>query len=192
MFGSDLSCFTVKEQDKNNSPLIETIMMHYPSTWCVRCEQDFNLIFKFMKIWRRIRENTFFCIVSSFAGVKGLNTTGKGNAMEVATYVKKTFVSELSGNVIDIYPVGTLTSKPTDFTSWPWKTRWRNNLHTLISCKVFFSAFAWWGERLIQSPSVWKQHSFTVKNKCSYWYLWFHKEPLTSIEFLLSFQNCLT
>lgn len=43
--------------------------------------------------------------------------------MQVGTYVEKFFLSELSGNVIDLCPVGALTSKPYSFTARPWETR---------------------------------------------------------------------
>lgn len=60
---------------------------------------------------------------SEIAGVEDLGTTGRGNSMQIGTYVEKMFMSELSGNVIDICPVGALTSKPYAFTSRPWETR---------------------------------------------------------------------
>lgn len=41
----------------------------------------------------------------------------------MGTYVEKFFLSELSGNVIDLCPVGALTSKPYAFTARPWETR---------------------------------------------------------------------
>lgn len=42
---------------------------------------------------------------------------------QVGTYIEKMFLSELSGNVIDLCPVGALTSKPYSFTARPWETR---------------------------------------------------------------------
>ena len=60
---------------------------------------------------------------SEVAGVDDLGTTGRGNDMQVGTYVEKLFTSELSGNVIDLCPVGALTSKPYAFTARPWETR---------------------------------------------------------------------
>ncbi|KAL2302454.1 hypothetical protein Nmel_009883 [Mimus melanotis] len=60
---------------------------------------------------------------SEIAGVDDLGTTGRGNDMQVGTYVEKMFMSELSGNIIDICPVGALTSKPYAFTARPWETR---------------------------------------------------------------------
>lgn len=50
-------------------------------------------------------------------------TTGRGNDMQVGTYVEKLFMSELSGNIIDLCPVGALTSKPYSFTARPWEIR---------------------------------------------------------------------
>lgn len=73
--------------------------------------------------------NTFFNLpvsirfASEVAGVDDLGTTGRGNDMQVGTYVEKMFMSELSGNIIDICPVGALTSKPYAFTARPWETR---------------------------------------------------------------------
>lgn len=61
---------------------------------------------------------------SEIAGVEDLGTTGRGNDLQIGTYVEKMFTSELSGNVIDICPVGALTSKPYAFTARPWETRW--------------------------------------------------------------------
>lgn len=60
---------------------------------------------------------------NEIAGVDDLGTTGRGNEMQVGTYIEKMFMSELSGNVIDICPVGALTSKPYAFTARPWETR---------------------------------------------------------------------
>lgn len=61
---------------------------------------------------------------NEIAGVDDLGTTGRGNDMQVGTYIEKMFMSELSGNVIDICPVGALTSKPYAFTARPWETRY--------------------------------------------------------------------
>lgn len=76
------------------------------------------------------------------AGVPDFGSTGRGNDMQIGTYVEKLFASELSGNVIDLCPVGALTSKvpafeidgceqkifygscqPYSFTARPWETR---------------------------------------------------------------------
>lgn len=80
-------------EDKNLGPLVKTVM-----TRCIHCT-------------RCIRFS------NEVAGVAALGATGRGNLMEIGTYVNKKFDSELSGNVIDLCPVGALTSKPTAFTS---------------------------------------------------------------------------
>uniref|UniRef100_A0A8C9Y057 NADH-ubiquinone oxidoreductase 75 kDa subunit, mitochondrial n=1 Tax=Sander lucioperca TaxID=283035 RepID=A0A8C9Y057_SANLU len=101
-FGSDRSRFTESKravEDKNIGPLIKTIM-----TRCIQCT-------------RCVR------FASEIAGVEDLGTTGRGNDLQIGTYVEKMFMSELSGNVIDICPVGALTSKPYAFTARPWETR---------------------------------------------------------------------
>lgn len=85
--------------DKNLGPLIKTVM-----TRCIHCT-------------RCIR------FASEIAGIDDLGTTGRGTAMEVGTYVEKMFLSELSGNIIDLCPVGALTSKPYAFVARPWETR---------------------------------------------------------------------
>lgn len=105
-FGSDRSRFTDIEfsgkravEDKDVGPLIKTVM-----TRCIHCT-------------RCIR------FASEVAGVDDLGTTGRGSDMQVGTYVEKMFLSELSGNVIDLCPVGALTNKPFAFTARPWETR---------------------------------------------------------------------
>lgn len=60
---------------------------------------------------------------SEIAGVDDLGTTGRGSDMQVGTYVEKLLLSELSGNIIDLCPVGALTSKPYSFSARPWEIR---------------------------------------------------------------------
>ncbi|XP_008556846.1 NADH-ubiquinone oxidoreductase 75 kDa subunit, mitochondrial [Microplitis demolitor] len=105
-FGSDRSRFTDIDfsgkravEDKDIGPLVKTIM-----TRCIHCT-------------RCIR------FASEVAGIDDLGTTGRGNDMQVGTYVEKMFLSELSGNIIDLCPVGALTSKPYAFVARPWETR---------------------------------------------------------------------
>ena len=69
------------------------------------------------------------------AGVSDLGTTGRGGDMIIGTYVERLFMSELSGNVIDLCPVGALTSKPYAFTARPWETRYK------IDIFLFFIIF---------------------------------------------------
>lgn len=60
---------------------------------------------------------------SEIAGVEDLGVTGRGRDSEIGTYVEKLMSSELSGNVIDLCPVGALTSKPYAFTARSWELR---------------------------------------------------------------------
>ncbi|XP_014910639.1 NADH-ubiquinone oxidoreductase 75 kDa subunit, mitochondrial isoform X1 [Poecilia latipinna] len=109
-FGSDRSRFTEGKravEDKNIGPLIKTIM-----TRCIQCT-------------RCVR------FASEIAGVEDLGTTGRGNDLQIGTYVEKMFMSELSGNIIDICPVGALTSKPYAFTARPWETRKTESIDVL-------------------------------------------------------------
>lgn len=109
-FGSDRSRFTEGKravEDKNIGPLIKTIM-----TRCIQCT-------------RCVR------FASEIGGVEDLGTTGRGNDLQIGTYVEKMFMSELSGNVIDICPVGALTSKPYAFTARPWETRKTESIDVL-------------------------------------------------------------
>ncbi|XP_065839978.1 NADH-ubiquinone oxidoreductase 75 kDa subunit, mitochondrial-like isoform X2 [Oscarella lobularis] len=105
-FGSDKSRFVDNRfsgkravEDKNVGPLIKTIMTR--CIHCTRCVRFGNEV----------------------AGVEELGTTGRGGDMQIGTYVEKMFKSELSGNVIDLCPVGALTSKPYAFTARPWELR---------------------------------------------------------------------
>lgn len=98
IYGSDRGRFYEYKrslQDKNAGPLIKTIM-----TRCIHCT-------------RCIR------FATEIAGVEAYGTTGRGKGMEVGTYIPHLFNSELSGNVIDLCPVGALTSKPYAFTVRP-------------------------------------------------------------------------
>ena len=78
-------------EDKYMGPLVKTIM-----TRCIQCT-------------RCIR------FATEVAGVPDLGATGRGEDMEIITYLDKALGSELSGNVIDLCPVGALTSKPYRF-----------------------------------------------------------------------------
>jgi len=100
--GSDRSRFWENKravEDKDIGPLVKTVM-----TRCIQCT-------------RCVR----FC--QEIAGVDELGTTGRGNDLQIGTYVEKALGTELSGNLIDVCPVGALTSKPYAFTARPWETR---------------------------------------------------------------------
>jgi NADH-quinone oxidoreductase subunit G len=65
------------------------------------------------------------------AGVAELGATGRGESTQVGTYVQKALRSELSGNIIDLCPVGALTSKPYAFTARPWELRKTDSIDVL-------------------------------------------------------------
>jgi NADH-quinone oxidoreductase subunit G len=86
-------------EDKYMGPLVKTIM-----TRCIQCT-------------RCVR------FATEVAGVPDLGATGRGEDMEITTYLEKAFASELSGNVVDLCPVGALTAKPYAFNARPWELR---------------------------------------------------------------------
>ncbi|MCF8474368.1 MAG: NADH-quinone oxidoreductase subunit NuoG [Emcibacter sp.] len=57
------------------------------------------------------------------AGVPALGGIGRGDHMEITTYQEQPFASELSGNVVDLCPVGALTNKPYAFSARPWELK---------------------------------------------------------------------
>jgi NADH-quinone oxidoreductase subunit G len=85
--------------DKYMGPLVKTIM-----TRCIHCT-------------RCIR------FATEVAGVEELGALGRGEHMEITTYLERSLTSELSANVIDLCPVGALTSKPYAFTARSWELR---------------------------------------------------------------------
>src|ERR1700755_2975195 len=84
-------------EDKYIGPLVKTIM-----TRCIHCT-------------RCIR------FATEVAGVSELGAIGRGEDMEITTYLEKAMSSELQGNVIDLCPVGALTSRPYEFHARPWE-----------------------------------------------------------------------
>src|ERR1700754_4666497 len=84
-------------EDKYIGPLVKTIM-----TRCIHCT-------------RCIRFTT------EVAGVPELGAIGRGEDMEITTYLEHAMTSELQSNVVDLCPVGALTSKPYAFTARPWE-----------------------------------------------------------------------
>jgi NADH-quinone oxidoreductase subunit G len=65
------------------------------------------------------------------AGVPELGAVGRGEHMEITTYLEKPFNSELSGNVVDLCPVGALTSKPYAFLARPWELKKTESIDVL-------------------------------------------------------------
>ena len=86
-------------EDKYIGPLVKTTM-----TRCIQCT-------------RCVRFTT------EVAGVEELGAIGRGEDMEITTYLEQAMTSELQGNVIDLCPVGALTSAPYEFKARPWELR---------------------------------------------------------------------
>ncbi|MBU6371693.1 MAG: NADH-quinone oxidoreductase subunit NuoG [Alphaproteobacteria bacterium] len=84
-------------EEKQMGPLVKTVM-----TRCIQCT-------------RCVR------FVTEIAGVPEIGATGRGEDMEITTYLEASLTSELSANVIDLCPVGALTSKPYAFNARPWE-----------------------------------------------------------------------
>jgi len=84
-------------EDKYIGPLVKTTM-----TRCIQCT-------------RCVR------FAAEVAGVPELGATGRGEDMEITTYLESAMASELQGNVIDLCPVGALTSRPYAFRARPWE-----------------------------------------------------------------------
>src|SRR6476469_5764938 len=85
--------------DKELGPLVKTSMNR-----CIQCT-------------RCIR------FAAEVAGVEELGATGRGEGMEITTYVQHALTTELAGNLVDICPVGALTSKPYAYEARPWELR---------------------------------------------------------------------
>ena len=101
-YGFDRSRFQENKRavkDKDFGPLIKTQM-----TRCIHCT-------------RCVR------FATEVAGVEELGAIGRGENMEITTTIGQMVTSELSGNIIDLCPVGALTSKPFAFTARPWELR---------------------------------------------------------------------
>ena len=94
-------------EDKNIGPLIKTSMNR-----CIHCT-------------RCIR------FANDIAGAPELGSTGRGNDMQIGTYLEKNLDSEMSGNIIDLCPVGALTSKPYAFRARPWELKHTESIDVL-------------------------------------------------------------
>ena len=112
IFGSDRSRFFFEKrgvEDKYCGPFIKTIM-----TRCIHCT-------------RCVRFANEIC------GIDNLGTTGRGNKTEINFYYPKIFNSEFSGNLIDLCPVGALTSKPYAFKARSWELKKKEGIDVLDS-----------------------------------------------------------
>ncbi|MDO8423801.1 MAG: NADH-quinone oxidoreductase subunit NuoG, partial [Parvibaculum sp.] len=86
-------------EEKYMGPLVKTVM-----TRCIQCT-------------RCVR------FATEVAGTPEIGAIGRGEDMEITTYLESTLTSELSANVVDLCPVGALTFRPTAFTARPWELR---------------------------------------------------------------------
>lgn len=104
--------------DKDMGPLIRTVM-----TRCIQCTR---------------------CIRFSreIAGVPDLGAVYRGEHMEITTYVGKAIASELSGNLVDVCPVGALTSAPYAFTARPWELKKTESVDVFdaVGCNIRIDA----------------------------------------------------
>ena len=99
-YGVDTSRYAENKravEDKHIGPLVKTTM-----TRCIQCT-------------RCVRFST------EVAGVTDLGLTGRGEDVEITSYLEAAMTSELQGNIIDLCPVGALTSKPYEFKARPWE-----------------------------------------------------------------------
>ena len=99
-FGADRGRYIEHKRsvkDKEMGPIVSTIM-----TRCIHCTRCIRFI-------------------EEVGGVGEIGATGRGEEMEITTYLEQALTSELSGNVVDLCPVGALTNKPYAFTARSWE-----------------------------------------------------------------------
>jgi len=118
-YGNDLSRFQEVKRvvpDKNLGPIIATEM-----TRCIHCT-------------RCVRFS------AEIAGVREMGATGRGENMRIGTYIENTIDSELSGNMVDVCPVGALTSKPFRFTARAWELQQHDGIspHDAVGANLHF------------------------------------------------------
>ena len=101
-------------EDKYMGPLVKTSMNR-----CIHCT-------------RCVR------FATEVAGVPDIGATGRSEDMEITTYLQEAIASELSGNVIDLCPVGALLSKPYSFTARPWELRKTESIDVMdaMGCNI--------------------------------------------------------
>ena len=113
--------------EKNMGPLIKTQM-----TRCIHCT-------------RCIR------FATEVAGVPELGAIGRGENMEITTYLEKSMESELSANVIDLCPVGALTSKPYAFEARPWELKKTETIDVMdaVGSNIRVDTYGWEVKRIL-------------------------------------------
>ena len=129
-YGFDKSRFKENKRevkDKYMGPLIKTIM-----TRCIHCT-------------RCIR------FATEVGGVTELGAIGRGENMEITTYLEKSMESELSANVIDLCPVGALTSKPYAFEARPWELKKTETIDVMdaVGSNIRVDTYGWEVKRIL-------------------------------------------
>ena len=129
-YGVDKSRFIENKRDvkeKYMGPLIKTQM-----TRCIHCT-------------RCIR------FATEVAGVPELGAIGRGEDMEITTYLEKSMESELSANVIDLCPVGALTSKPYAFEARPWELKKTESIDVMdaVGSNIRVDTYGWEVKRIL-------------------------------------------
>ena len=118
-YGRSISRFTERKRvvkDKNLGPLVSTDM-----TRCIHCTRCVRFL-------------------EEIAGTSELGGIGRGEKTEISTFVERNINSELSGNIIDLCPVGALTNKPFRFSARPWEMRARPAVagHDCVGSNQFY------------------------------------------------------
>ena len=113
--------------DKNMGPLIKTQM-----TRCIHCT-------------RCIR------FATEIAGVSEIGAIGRGEDMQITTYLEQSMQSELSANVIDLCPVGALTSKPYVFEARPWELKKTESIDVMdaVGSNIRIDTYGWEVKRVL-------------------------------------------
>ena len=129
-YGLDSSRFTEKKRqvkEKYMGPLIKTQM-----TRCIHCT-------------RCIR------FATEVAGIPELGAIGRGEDMEITTYLEKSMESEMSANVIDLCPVGALTSKPYAFEARPWDLKKTETIDVMdaVGSNIRVDTYGWEVKRVL-------------------------------------------
>ena len=129
-YGIDKSRFKENKRfvpEKYMGPLIKTQM-----TRCIHCT-------------RCVR------FATEVAGVPELGAIGRGEDMQITTYLEKAMESELSGNVIDLCPVGALTSKPYVFEARPWELKKTETIDVMdaIGSNIRVDTYGWEVKRVL-------------------------------------------
>ena len=129
-YGIDKSRFKENKRsvpDKYMGPLIKTQM-----TRCIHCT-------------RCVR------FATEVAGVPELGAIGRGEDMQITTYLEQSVQSELSGNVIDLCPVGALTSKPYVFEARPWELKKTETIDVMdaIGSNIRVDTYDWEVKRIL-------------------------------------------